>query len=83
VELYWRESISDGIYDLGGNLIRGDGGSNARFIGTQAEVVLTYEHSRNLDAMLAYAQFHPGAYIKDTGPSKTVHFGAAELRLRF
>jgi hypothetical protein len=33
--------------------------------------------------MLAYGQFHPGAYIKDTGPSKTVHFVAAELRFRF
>lgn len=83
VVLYWRESTGDGIYDLGGNLIRGDGGSHARFIGTQAEVVLTYEHSRHLDAMLAYGQFHPGAYINDTGPSKTVHFVAAELRFRF
>jgi hypothetical protein len=45
--------------------------------------MLTYEHSRHLDVMLAYAQFHPGAYIKDTGPSKTVHFVAAELRFRF
>jgi hypothetical protein len=24
--LYWRERTGDGIYDLGGNLIRGDGG---------------------------------------------------------
>ena len=81
--LYWRESTGDGIYDFGGNLLRGDGGSDARCIGTQAEVVLTYEHHRNLDAMLAYAQFQPGAYIKDTGPSETVHFVAAELRFRF
>jgi Alginate export len=83
VVLYWRESTGDGIYDIGGNLIRGDGGSDARFIGTQAEVVLTYEHSRNLDAMLSYSQFYAGTYIKDTGPSKTVHFVAAELRFRF
>jgi hypothetical protein len=83
VVLYWRGSTGDGIYGLGGNLIRGDGGSDARFIGTQAEVVLTYQHSRNLDALLAYAQFQPGAYIKDTGPSETVHFVAAELRFQF
>lgn len=81
--LYWRESAGDGIYDLGGNLIRGDGGSAARFIGTQAEVVLTYEHSRHLDATLSYSQFHPGAYIKAIGPSETVRFVATELRFRF
>lgn len=81
--LYWRESADDGIYDLGGNLIRGDGGSDERFIGTQGEVVLTYEHSRNLNAMLSYSQFHPGAFIEDTGPDKIVHFLAAELQLQF
>jgi hypothetical protein len=81
--LYWRESTGDGIYDVGGNLLRGDGGSNARFIGTQAEVVLTYEHSRNVDALLSYSLFLPGKFIDDTGPSKTVHFIGAELRFWF
>ena len=37
----------DGIYDVDGSLIRGGQGSKARFIGTQAEVVLEYEYSRN------------------------------------
>ena len=44
---YWRQSTGDGIYDNGGNLIRGDLGNKARFIGTQVEVVLEYEYSRN------------------------------------
>lgn len=42
---YCRESTDDGIYDVGGNLVRNDGGSDERFIGTQAEVVLTYQQS--------------------------------------
>ena len=83
VVLYWRESTGDGIYDIGGDLLRGDGGSDARFIGIQAEVVLTYEHSRTLDATHSYSQFYAGAYIRDTGLSKTVYFVAAELRFRF
>jgi hypothetical protein len=81
--LYWRESTGDGVYDFGGNLIRSDMGSDARFIGTQAEVVLTYEHSRNLDALLSYSLFEPGDYIEDTGPNETVHFVGAELRFWF
>jgi hypothetical protein len=81
--LYWRESTGDGIYDLGGNLIRDDGESGARFIGTQAEVVLTYEYNRNLNASLSYSQFYPGSFIEDTGPSKTVDFLGAELQLQF
>lgn len=81
--LYWRESTGDGIYDVGGNLIRSDGGSDSRFIGTQAEVALTYEYSRNVDALVSYSVFFPGDFIDDTGPSKTVHFIGTELRFWF
>jgi len=51
---------------FGGNLIRGDGGSDERFIGAQGEVVLTYEYNRNLNAALSYSRFYPGALIEDT-----------------
>jgi hypothetical protein len=81
--LYWRESTGDGIYDVGGNLIRDDGGSDERFIGTQAEVALSYEYNRNLNAMISYSRFYPGAFIEDTGPSKTVDFVGAEMQVQF
>ncbi len=64
-------------------MIRGDMGSKARFIGTQVEVVLEYEYSRNLGFLVSYSQFRPGRYIKDTGPSETVHFVGTELEFRF
>jgi hypothetical protein len=80
---FWRESMGDGIYDLGGNLIRDDGGSDARFIGSQGEVVLSYEFNRNLNAMLSYSRFFPGAFIDETGPSETVDFVGTELNLQF
>ena len=81
--LYWRQSTGDGIYDNGGNLIRGDMGSKAQFIGTQVEVVLEYEYNRNVGFLVSYSQFRPGRYIKDTGPSKIVHFVGTELEFRF
>jgi hypothetical protein len=81
--VYWRESLHDGIYDLAGNLLRGDGDTRARYIGAQVELVLTYEHSRTLDFLLAYAEFHPGTFITATGPSRTIQFIAAEARLWF
>jgi hypothetical protein len=80
---YWRQSTGDGIYDTAGNLIRGDGGSKARFIGTQVEAVLEYEYSRNLGFLVSYSQFRPGRYIKETGPSETVHFAGTEIEFRF
>jgi hypothetical protein len=35
---YWRQSLGDGIYGLGLNLIRPANGSRARYIGTQGDV---------------------------------------------
>jgi hypothetical protein len=80
---YWRESTGDGIYDNGGTLLRPDGGSDARYIGTQLDVVLTYAPRRGLDTTFRYSTFLPGAFIDATGPSETVHFLSAELRYWF
>jgi Alginate export len=80
---YWRESLGDGVYGASGNLLRSADASRARYIGTQADVVLGWEATRNLSFGVAYSMFEPGQFIKDTGPSKTVHFVGAEMLFRF
>lgn len=80
---YWRESVRDGIYDNAGNLIRSDGGSRARFIGTQAEILLNYHPTRNLEFEFALSQFTPGRFIKETGSSDTAYFASAEIKFTF
>ncbi|WP_445504080.1 alginate export family protein [Microvirga sp. G4-2] len=80
---YWRESLGDGIYDNGGGLVRPSDDSRARYIGTQADVVLGWEPTRWFSAELAYSVFVPGQFIKDTGPSKTAHFAGFETVLKF
>jgi hypothetical protein len=80
---YWRESLGDGVYGAPGNLLRSAGSSRARYIGTQADVVLGWEGTRNLSFQFAYSVFEPGQFLKDTGPSKTAHFVGAETAFRF
>lgn len=80
---YWRESLRDGVYGAPGNLLRSANGSRARYIGTQADVVLGWEATRNLSFELAYSVFEPGQFVKDTGPSKTVHFVGWETIAKF
>jgi hypothetical protein len=81
--LYWRESLGDGIYGTPGNILRSAGTSRARYIGTQADVVLGWEATRNLSFEVAYSVFEPGPFMKDTGPSNVVHFIGAETLVRF
>lgn len=80
---YWRESTGDGIYNNGGILLRGDGGSKERFIGTQLDAALTFKPSRMFDVTLVYSTLLPGAFIRDTGPDNTIHFATVETRLLF
>jgi hypothetical protein len=80
---YWRESLDDGLYGVAGQLLRSGKNSKARYIGTQADITLSWDVTRNLSFGLAYSMLVPGQFIKDTGPSKTIHFIGAETLFRF
>ena len=76
---YWRESTGDGVYDNGGNLLRGSDGSAERFVGTQLDASLAFELHRSCDVTIAWSTFLPGAFLQDTGAAERVHFFAAEV----
>ena len=80
---YWRENTGDGIYDNAGNLVRADGGSRARYVGGQAEFVVNYHPSRNLEIECAVSRFTPGRFIEETGRSADAVFASAEIRFTF
>lgn len=80
---YWRASRRDGVYSVPGQLIRDDGASDARFIGTQAEAVVGWQVDKALSMSASLSVFKPGAFIRETGPARTIHMVGAETRYRF
>jgi hypothetical protein len=80
---YWRENTGDGIYDNAGNLVRADGSSTERYIGGQAEFLINYHPSRNLEIECAVSHFTPSSFIEETGRSADAIFVSAEIRLTF
>ncbi|SMR83831.1 MULTISPECIES: alginate export family protein [Stenotrophomonas] len=80
---YWRESTRDGVYGVSGNLLRASGDSRAAYIGTQGDVVLGWEVSRQLSFEAAYSVFKPGDFIRETGNAETVHFVGLEALWRY
>jgi hypothetical protein len=84
VAFYWRESVDDGVYAFGGvDILRPDGGSDARYIGTQAEALLEYELDRHFSALVSYSIFTAGDFIEDTGDDEPIHFVGVEAMYRF
>ena len=84
VGFYWRESFDDGVYALGGvDNLRPDRGSDARYIGTQAEALLEYELDRHFSASVSYSIFTAGKFIRDTGDDDPIQFVGVEAMYRF
>ncbi len=79
---FWRASRGDGIYDLPGQIIRPVGTSTARHIGNQIELVAEWEASSLLSFTASLSAFRPGAFIRQTGPSRTIGMVALEARFR-
>lgn len=46
---YWRQSAGDGIYAISGTLVRSGKDSDARFIGTQAEIAVAWQATPELN----------------------------------
>ena len=81
--LYWRASLGDGIYALGGNVLRRDGGSHARFVGNQLDAAVTWRANRYLSFNAAFSILWPGQFIRDTGPAETVKFFGGHVVWQF
>ena len=84
VVFYWRESVDDAIYPVGGmNPVRLDGGSDARYIGTQVELLLEYQLDRHFSASASYSIFTAGEFIRETGADQTIKLLILETKYRF
>lgn len=80
---YWRYSIADGVYDIPGTLIRAAGDSKARFIGKQAEATIAWQATPEWELSASLSAFAPGAFIRETGPAKTIAMLGLESNFRF
>lgn len=80
---YWRESTGDGIYSIPGFLVRSGRGSDARFVGKQAEVAASWQATSELNLSTSFSAFAPGGFIRDTGPARTIRSAAAAVNFRF
>lgn len=80
---YWRASRGDGVYDVPGQLVRAAGGSDARHIGNQVEVLIGWQASTILSLSASASLFTPGEFLRETGPARPIRMLGAEAMFRF
>jgi hypothetical protein len=80
---YWRESTSDGLYNISGNVIVSGLTSNARYIATQGSAQVHWQMTRNLGWFTEFGHFFPGEFLKQSTPGKNINYWTSWLDIRF
>lgn len=80
---YWRESTRDGIYAIPGFLVRSGKDSDARFIGKEIELAVSWQATPKLNLTASVSAFDPGPFIRDTGSARTIKMVGAQTTFRF
>ncbi len=83
MEFLWRESTADGIYGPAGNLTRAAGGSQARYVGAQADLELDYNVDRHTTFAIDYVHFFAGRFLKQMPPGLGVNFVTPQVTYTF
>ncbi len=80
---FWRESLDDGVYSIGGALLRPHDGSKARYIGSQANFELRWALDLHTTVAINLAGFLTGGFLKDTGPAGNVALSNVGITYKF
>jgi len=82
-DFFWRESVHDGIYGLGVNLIRSAQGSGARFVTSELSALLQWTPTRHLSMTAAYTHAFAGSFLQETQTGRDVDFLATWFTYKY
>lgn len=80
---FWRYARGDGVYDIPGNLIRAPGLGHSRFIGGGGEASVAWQATAELELSTSFSVFAPGAFLRETGSTRTTTMLGLEANFRF
>jgi hypothetical protein len=82
--VFWRTSLQDGIYGLGGRLLVSGQGNSERYVGSQPSVGVYWKASRHLSVSAAYAHFYAGSFLMEVSSrGKDTDYAAAWTTYKF
>lgn len=82
-DIFWRQSIHDGIYGPNVMLIYPGGNANAKHIGQQLGTAVIYTPNQFLYLRGEFTWFNTGGYIKQSGAGRDIVMGGATVQLKF
>jgi Alginate export len=80
---YWRQSVHDGLYGIGVNLVRRAGESRASDVRRQLTVQADVRADAHLTFGVTFTAFLAGRFLRETGPGGNVLYVAVNSTYRF
>ena len=82
-DLFWRNSINDGIYGPNVQLVYSGSGTSSKHIGQQLGTALVYTPDMFLYFRGEFTWFNAGRYSKQAGTGKDILMAGATIQLKF
>ena len=80
---FWRANDHDALYGNSGGVFRSGIGTTARYVGTESDVIGTYQFDPRVLGYVSYNHFFPGDFIQKTGPSRGSDYFYGALQFMF
>ena len=80
---FWRANVHDALYGNSGGVFRSGTGTTERYVGTESDLIATYQFDSNVLGYVSYNHFFPGDFIKKTGPSRGSDYVYGALQFTF
>ena len=82
-DIFWRQTLSDGLYAPNMQLLYSGENTTARFIGSQLISNLEYTANDFLSLTLETGWFNAGSFLKEVGTGKDYFYGALTAQFKF
>lgn len=80
---FFRQSPTDGVYNVPGILLRPSSGNPARYLGSQVEVWLTWQASHHFSLNGTFGYFSAGDFFRASLPGEDVTYLAVWMTYKF
>ncbi|MCR4031545.1 MULTISPECIES: alginate export family protein [Flavobacterium] len=82
-DIFWRQTLNDGIYAPNMQLLYSGKDTNERFIGSQLLSNLNYELNNHFEIKLETGWFNAGSFLKEVGSGKDYFYAALTAQFKF
>ena len=82
-DVFWRESVRDGIYGNATNLLRSGRANRARYVGSQPSLGMEWAANPHITFNANYTHFFAGDFLKGKNPARNLNYLMLQMTYKF